>query len=80
MRRERIIVQRCIPARLEATQAANDSGLSRQTHDEYGSCVLRQGARCPDSGQGLAEAFAGQVLSVNPSGVHDGAPLGGPRA
>jgi len=38
--------------------------------------VVEQGAQRSASGQGDAEAFAGDLITTNPSGVHDGRPLG----
>jgi AraC-like DNA-binding protein len=80
MRQERIIVQRCFLPGIEATQAASGFAFGRHTHDQFGIGVLRQGAQRSASGRGPVEAVAGEVITVNPGEVHDGAPLGGPRA
>lgn len=54
--------------------------LARHTHDEYGIGVIECGAHRSASGRGMVEAGPGQVITVNPEEVHDGAPVGdGPR-
>jgi AraC-like DNA-binding protein len=76
---ERIIVQRCFLPGLDATQAASALTFARHTHDQFGIGVIRAGAHRSASGRGPVEAIAGDVITVNPGEVHDGAPLGGPR-
>jgi AraC-like DNA-binding protein len=62
---------------LLAVEAASDRAFPRHTHDVYGIGVLVAGAQRSASGRGPVEARAGQVITVNPNEVHDGAPLGG---
>ncbi len=80
MIQERIIIQRCFLPGLGATRAASALAFGRHTHDQFGIGVLNQGAQRSASGRGPVEAIAGEVITVNPGEVHDGAPLGGPRA
>jgi AraC-like DNA-binding protein len=47
-------------------------------HTTYGFGLLEQGAHVSASGRGKVEAFAGDVITVNPGEVHDGRPLGSP--
>ena len=52
----------------------------RHAHDGFGLGLITRGAQRSWSGIGPIEAEAGDVITVNPGEVHDGAPLGdGPR-
>ena len=52
----------------------------RHAHDGFGLGLITSGAQRSWSGIGMVEAKAGDVITVNPGEVHDGAPLGdGPR-
>ena len=52
----------------------------RHCHDQYGLGVVLAGGHKSWSGRGDVEAIAGDVITVNPGEMHDGAPLGdGPR-
>lgn len=55
----------------------SDSGQSfaRHTHEQFGIGVIRRGAQRSASGRGRVEAGAGDVITVNPGEVHDGAPI-----
>src|SRR6478735_6786340 len=44
----------------------------------FGFGVVDQGAQRSASGRGTVDAFAGDVVAINPGEVHDGRPLGGP--
>lgn len=48
----------------------------RHTHEEFGIGVICRGAQRSLSGRGMVEAGAGDVITVNPGEVHDGAPIG----
>ena len=48
----------------------------RHTHDQFGLGVIHQGAHRSLSGRGVVEAGTGDVITVNPGEVHDGAPIG----
>ena len=51
----------------------------RHAHDQYGVGVILAGGHKSWSGRGEVEAVAGDVITVNPGEMHDGAPLGGGR-
>lgn len=76
----RVSVRRVYLSDLHATEAASDIAFARHTHDRFGIGVIRRGAQRSASGRGTVEAGAGDIITVNPGEVHDGAPLGGPRA
>lgn len=61
---------------LEAVSATSDHVFAKHTHDTYGIGFLSAGGQISASGRGQVEAEAGQMITVNPGEVHDGAPLG----
>jgi AraC-type DNA-binding domain-containing proteins len=61
---------------VEAVVAATRHTFARHTHDQYGIGVIVDGAQASASGRGPVEAVAGDVITVNPDEVHDGAPIG----
>lgn len=63
-------------AGLEAVSATSAHVFSKHTHDTYGIGFLTAGGQISASGRGQVEAEAGQLITVNPGEVHDGAPLG----
>ncbi len=63
-------------AGLEAVSATSALVFSKHTHDTYGIGFLTAGGQISASGRGQVEAEAGQLITVNPGEVHDGAPLG----
>jgi AraC-like DNA-binding protein len=64
-------------AGLSAMSLASDRAFPRHAHDQYGIGVIEHGAHRSWSGRGQVEARAGEVITVNPGEVHDGAPLAG---
>ena len=50
----------------------------RHTHDGFGFGVITLGAQRSWSGMGWVEAGPGDVITVNPGEMHDGAPVGHP--
>ena len=62
-----------------AVQARSAQSFARHTHDEYGIGVILAGAQRSWSGRGTVEAGSGDLISVNPGEVHDGAPIGESR-
>jgi len=58
------------------TRLTSAAGFSRHSHDAYGIGVIERGAQKSWSGRGTVEAGPGDVITVNPGEVHDGAPLG----
>lgn len=61
---------------LEAVSATSAHVFPKHTHDTYGIGFLSAGGQISASGRGQVEAEAGQLITVNPGEVHDGAPLG----
>ena len=49
----------------------------RHSHDHFGIGVMTAGAQRSWSGIGPVESEAGDVITVNPGEIHDGAPVGG---
>lgn len=77
---ENFVIRRCALADVRAVEACSARSFARHTHDEYGIGVMIRGAHRSRSGRGLVEAGAGDVITVNPGEVHDGAPIGPVRA
>lgn len=69
-------MMRCAIPGAEAVAAATRHSFSRHTHEQYGIGVIHQGAQKSLSGRGIVEAGSGDVITVNPGEVHDGAPIG----
>jgi AraC-like DNA-binding protein len=69
-------VFRCGMAGVQAVVARSDHHFARHTHDQYGIGAIESGAQKSASGRGPVEAGAGDVITVNPGEVHDGAPIG----
>jgi AraC-like DNA-binding protein len=61
---------------LEAVSATSAHVFPKHTHDTYGIGFLSAGGQISASGRGQVEAETGQLITVNPGEVHDGAPLG----
>lgn len=58
------------------TMLESATQFPRHTHDSYGLGLIETGAQKSWSGRGLVEAEAGDIITVNPGEVHDGAPMG----
>jgi len=70
---------RILPSALAGVQVvAADSAhaFARHTHETFGIGLVERGAQTSLSGRGMVEAGAGDVITVNPGEVHDGAPIG----
>ena len=65
---------------VEAMTLLTDHAFPRHSHDGFGIGVMAAGAQRSWSGIGWVEAEAGDVITVNPGEMHDGAPIGGARA
>ncbi|CAZ87731.1 putative Transcriptional regulator, AraC family [Thiomonas arsenitoxydans] len=68
-----------IPCEMRGTQAiVADSSITfgRHTHEQFGIGLMDRGGHKSASGRGLVEAWPGDVITVNPGEVHDGAPIG----
>lgn len=69
-------VFRCGMTGVQAVVARSDHHFARHTHDQFGIGVIVSGAQKSASGRGPVEAGPGDVITVNPGEVHDGAPIG----
>lgn len=69
-------MDRCRVAGVSAVTADTPRTFMRHSHDQFGIGVILRGAQTSLSGRGIVEAEAGDVITVNPGEVHDGAPLG----
>ena len=76
MARGRFTMHRCAVPGIEAVEAASRHSFARHTHDRFGIGVIERGAQRSLSGRGPVEAGSGDVITVNPGEVHDGAPIG----
>jgi AraC-like DNA-binding protein len=63
-----------------AVDACSGRAFARHAHDEFGVGLVTGGAQRSWSGRGLVEAVRGNLITVNPREVHDGAPLGPARS
>ena len=66
----------CRRSGIEAMEADTTLAFGRHTHEQFGVGLIERGAQKSASGRGLVEAGAGDVITVNPGEVHDGAPIG----
>lgn len=60
---------------VEAVFADSPHSFTRHIHDQFGIGVMLRGAQKSFSGCGMVEAQEGDVITVNPGEVHDGAPI-----
>jgi len=67
---------RCRLAGAEAVAADSALAFARHSHERFGIGLIERGAQRSASGRGPVEAGAGDLITVNPGEVHDGAPLG----
>jgi len=61
---------------IDCVEANSTRRFARHTHEQFGIGVIVRGAQVSASGRGPVEAGAGDVITVNPGEVHDGAPIG----
>ena len=76
MQKRQFRILRCIAPGIEAVEAETRHVFPRHTHEQFGIGVIHHGAQKSLSGRGMVEAGAGDVITVNPGEVHDGAPIG----
>src|SRR5882762_9400965 len=62
-------------AGIEAMTLTSSHSFPRHSHDQLGIGLMAFGAQRSWSGLGQVEAGAGDVITVNPGEMHDGAPL-----
>ncbi|MBX5157574.1 AraC family transcriptional regulator [Rhizobium sp. NZLR8] len=65
---------------VEAVEAETHLSFARHTHEQFGIGLISAGAQSSLSGRGMVEAKAGDIITVNPNEVHDGAPIGQRRS
>ena len=65
---------------VEAVVATSGHRFARHTHEQFGIGLIFSGAQKSLSGRGMVEAEAGDLITVNPNEVHDGAPIGEARS
>jgi AraC-like DNA-binding protein len=61
-----------------ATVVDSERHYARHWHTTYGFGVIQRGAHRSASPLGAVDAFAGDIVCMNPGDVHDGRPLGEP--
>jgi AraC-like DNA-binding protein len=61
---------------LLAVTGESGHSFARHTHDDYGIGLVVAGGQISASGRGQVEAGPGDIITVNPGEVHDGAPVG----
>jgi AraC-like DNA-binding protein len=61
-----------------ATEVDSDRRYAKHWHATYGFGFIAGGAHRSASPSGTVDAFAGDIVCMNPGDVHDGHPLGGP--
>ncbi len=71
-----VTVRRNVIEGVDAVLADSDRSYPKHCHDQFGVGVILDGAQISASGCGQVEAEAGNVITVNPGEVHDGAPVG----
>lgn len=60
--------------------ACSARSFARHAHDEFGVGLMTYGAQRSASGRGQVEAVRGNLITVNPAELHDGAPVGSARS
>lgn len=60
---------------VDAVAAETRHAFGRHTHEQFGIGVMDRGAQVSASGRGQVKAAQGDLITVNPGEVHDGAPL-----
>jgi len=66
----------CALPGVEAIEADTRHAFARHTHEHFGIGLIARGAQKSHSGRGPVEAGPGDIITVNPGEVHDGAPIG----
>jgi AraC-like DNA-binding protein len=75
MPRPHVTLIPCHRPGVQAVVADTSHRFGRHTHDQFGLGLIERGAQKSASGRGTVEACAGDLITVNPGEVHDGAPL-----
>ncbi|MEL7128355.1 MAG: AraC family transcriptional regulator [Pseudomonadota bacterium] len=61
---------------IRAVELNSNHTFSKHSHDEFGIGLIHQGGHRSASGHGVVEAVCGDIITVSPGEIHDGAPLG----
>jgi AraC-like DNA-binding protein len=61
-----------------ATEVDSERHYPKHWHTTYGFGLIARGAHRSASPVGAVDAYAGDIVCMNPGDVHDGRPLGGP--
>lgn len=69
------MVMPCGVAGVLAVEAESAHAFPRHSHEQFGVGLIERGAQRSLSGRGVMEAGPGDLITVNPGEVHDGAPL-----
>lgn len=80
MRRESFLVRPSCSGAVVAVDACSARSFARHAHDEFGVGLMTDGTQRSGSGRGPVEAVRGNLITVNPSELHDGAPIGPARS
>lgn len=65
----------CGIAGVEPVVADTTMRFGRHSHDQYGLGWMERGGHRSASGRGMVEAMPGDLITVNPGELHDGAPI-----
>ena len=80
MKREIFQVRSYRDGAITAVDALSGRSFARHAHDEFGVGLMTGGAQRSWSGRGPVEAVKGNLVTVNPAELHDGAPVGSTRS
>lgn len=69
-------MRRCVVPGVMAVEATSRHAFPKHWHDQFGVGIVLAGAQRSLSGRGMVEAGAGDLITVNPGEIHDGAPIG----
>lgn len=75
MRKNQFRMLACPRQGIEMMFADTDHTFGKHTHEQFGLGLILHGAQKSSSQSGMVEAIAGDIITVNPGEVHDGAPL-----
>jgi AraC-like DNA-binding protein len=76
MRQSDFTMTKCALDGVQAVVAKTRHVFPRHWHEQYGVGLIDEGAQKSFSGRGMVEAVSGDMITVNPCEVHDGAPIG----
>lgn len=80
MKQDAFQVQSLRDGTVTAVDACSGRSFARHAHEEFGVGLVTGGAQRSWSGRGPVEAVRGNLITVNPAEMHDGAPVGPARS